>query len=64
VVNVTGAIDAGIGRVVAALRGREIWMIPILMTLFALGGTSWGAPLRPPCSHEQPASKTDVIILS
>jgi hypothetical protein len=47
---VTGAIDAGIGRVVAALRGREIWMIPILMTLFALGGTSWGAPLRPPCS--------------
>lgn len=42
VVTKTGAIDAGIGRVTAALRGREIWMIPILMALFALGGTTYG----------------------
>jgi uncharacterized ion transporter superfamily protein YfcC len=38
----TGAIQAGIGRLVNRLRGRERWMIPILMTVFALGGTSYG----------------------
>jgi uncharacterized ion transporter superfamily protein YfcC len=38
----TGAIDAGIGRAMVALRGREIWMIPILMALFAIGGTTYG----------------------
>lgn len=42
VVTRTGAIDAGIGWLLTALRGREIWMIPILMTAFALGGTSYG----------------------
>ncbi len=38
----TGAIDAGIGNVVKKLRGREQIMIPVLMTLFALGGTTYG----------------------
>lgn len=38
----TGAIQAGIGRLVARLRGRERWMIPILMTVFAIGGTTYG----------------------
>jgi uncharacterized ion transporter superfamily protein YfcC len=38
----TGAIQAGIGRLVSRLKGRERWMIPILMTVFALGGTSYG----------------------
>jgi uncharacterized ion transporter superfamily protein YfcC len=53
VVNVSGAIDSGIARVVARLRGREIWMIPILMTLFSLGGTSWGAcPKDDPHPHD------------
>jgi uncharacterized ion transporter superfamily protein YfcC len=42
VVTKTGAIDAGIGRVTVALRGREIWMIPVLMLLFAAGGTIYG----------------------
>jgi uncharacterized ion transporter superfamily protein YfcC len=42
VVTKTGAIDAGIGWAMRALRGREIWMIPILMALFAAGGTSYG----------------------
>lgn len=42
VVTKTGAIDAGIGWLLTALRGREIWMIPILMGAFALGGTSYG----------------------
>ena len=38
----TGAIQAGIGRLVARLRGKERWMIPILMAVFALGGTTYG----------------------
>jgi len=38
----TGAIQNGIGRLVERLRGRERWMIPILMTVFALGGTTYG----------------------
>ncbi len=42
IVTKTGAIDAGIGRAMAALKGREKWMIPILMALFAAGGTIYG----------------------
>ncbi len=38
----TGAIDAGIGKITTALKGREKWMIAILMAVFALGGTSYG----------------------
>jgi uncharacterized ion transporter superfamily protein YfcC len=38
----TGAIQAGIARVVARLKGRERLLIPILMVVFALGGTSYG----------------------
>ena len=38
----TGAIQAGIGRLVARLQGKERWMIPILMIVFALGGTTYG----------------------
>src|SRR4051794_35083483 len=38
----TGAINAGIARVVTAMEGREKLMIPILMVIFALGGTSYG----------------------
>ncbi len=42
IVNKTGAIDAGIERVTQKLSGREEWMIPILMGLFAAGGTIYG----------------------
>ena len=42
VVTRTGAIDAGIGGLLKALEGREIYMIPILMTAFAAGGTTYG----------------------
>ncbi|WP_312671656.1 YfcC family protein [Pseudescherichia sp.] len=42
IVNKTGAIDAGIERVTKRLSGREEWMIPILMGLFAAGGTIYG----------------------
>ena len=38
----TGAIQAGIGRLVERMKGRERWMIPILMGVFALGGTTYG----------------------
>ena len=42
VVTKTGAIDAGIGAAMRSLAGREKWMIPILMALFAAGGTIYG----------------------
>jgi uncharacterized ion transporter superfamily protein YfcC len=38
----TGAIQSGIARLVSRLKGRERWMIPILMSVFALGGTTYG----------------------
>ena len=38
----TGAIQAGIGSLVPRMRGREKWLIPVLMGVFALGGTSYG----------------------
>ncbi len=42
VVTATGAIDAGIARAMVRMKGRENWMIPFLMALFALGGTTYG----------------------
>jgi uncharacterized ion transporter superfamily protein YfcC len=42
VVTASGAIDAGIARAMLRLKGRETWMIPFLMALFALGGTTYG----------------------
>ncbi len=38
----TGAIQAGIGRLVRRLHGKERLMIPILMIVFAIGGTTYG----------------------
>lgn len=38
----TGAIQNGISRIVSRLKGRESWLIPILMAVFALGGTTFG----------------------
>ena len=38
----TGAIQGGISSIVSRLRGRESWLIPILMAVFALGGTTFG----------------------
>jgi len=42
VVTKTGAINAGIGGAMSSLKGREKWMIPVLMALFAFGGTTYG----------------------
>jgi uncharacterized ion transporter superfamily protein YfcC len=38
----TGAIQAGIGALVTRLAGKERLMIPALMCVFALGGTTYG----------------------
>ena len=42
VVNATGSINTGIERVMVRMKGREKWMIPVLMLLFAIGGTTYG----------------------
>jgi len=42
VVNATGSIDTGIRAAMTSMKGREIWMIPIMMSLFALGGSTYG----------------------
>lgn len=42
VVMETGAINAGINNVVQKLKGREKLLIPLLMSIFALGGTTFG----------------------
>ena len=38
----TGAIQGGIAQIVGGLRGRERLLIPILMIVFAIGGTTYG----------------------
>ncbi|MFK7938790.1 MAG: YfcC family protein [Roseovarius sp.] len=42
VVTATGAIDTGVAQAMRKMQGREKWMIPILMALFAAGGTTYG----------------------
>ncbi|MEG1048375.1 MAG: YfcC family protein [Bacilli bacterium] len=42
VVTKTEALQAGISKVVEKLKGKEMIMIPILMFIFSLGGTSYG----------------------
>ena len=42
VVNQTGALETGIKVLVHKLKGKEIWLIPILMTIFSICGTTYG----------------------
>lgn len=42
IINKTGAIEAGIGHTVSKMNGLEFLIIPICMTLFGLGGTTFG----------------------
>lgn len=42
VVTATGAINTGVASAMRKLEGREKWMIPIMMALFAAGGTTYG----------------------
>lgn len=38
----TGALDNGIAVLVKKLHGREIMLVPVLMLIFSLGGTTYG----------------------
>ncbi|MEG2928216.1 MAG: YfcC family protein [Oscillospiraceae bacterium] len=38
----TGALDATIGSLIKKMRGKEILLIPMLMVIFAIGGTTYG----------------------
>ncbi|MCD8316557.1 MAG: YfcC family protein [Eggerthellaceae bacterium] len=42
IVTETGALDAGIAALVRALHGNELILIPILMFIFSIGGTTYG----------------------
>ena len=42
VVNYTGAFDSGIVHLSKKLRGKEKWLIIIITSLIALGGTTYG----------------------
>lgn len=42
VVTKTRALEAGVAKIVEKMKGKEIWMIPVLMILFSLGGTTYG----------------------
>ena len=42
VVTKTGALETGIKVLINKLKGRELYLIPILMFIFSIGGTTYG----------------------
>lgn len=42
IITETGALDAGIAALVRKLKGNELVLIPILMIIFSIGGTTYG----------------------
>jgi len=42
IINRTGALETGVKVLVRKLKGREIILIPILMLIFSIGGTTYG----------------------
>ena len=42
IINRTGALETGIKVLVQKLKGRELILIPILMLIFSIGGTTYG----------------------
>lgn len=42
ILNMTGAIEAGISKIALSLKGMEILMIPIIVFIFSLGGATIG----------------------
>ena len=42
IINKTGALETGIKVLVQKLKGRELVLIPILMFIFSIGGTTYG----------------------
>lgn len=41
-VNATGALETGINTLVRKMKGKEIALVPVLMFLFSVGGTTYG----------------------
>lgn len=42
IVTKTGALENGIATLVRGLKGKELILIPVLMTVFSIGGTTYG----------------------
>ena len=42
VINKTGVLYKGIAGIVKKLEGKELWLVPILMIIFSIGGTTYG----------------------
>ena len=42
VVTKTGALENGIAVLVKKMKGKELWLIPILMFIFSIAGTTYG----------------------
>ena len=42
IVTKTGALETGIKTMVRKVTGKELWIIPILMFIFSVGGTTYG----------------------
>lgn len=42
IINRTGALETGVRVLVQKLKGRELILIPILMLIFSIGGTTYG----------------------
>src|SRR5574344_3045927 len=42
IVTKTGVLETGIKTMVRKLKGKELWIIPILMFIFSVGGTTYG----------------------
>ena len=42
VINATGALETGIKVLIKKMKGKELWIIPILMFIFSIGGTTYG----------------------
>jgi uncharacterized ion transporter superfamily protein YfcC len=42
IITATGAIDAGIGRIIKKIQGQEKIIIPVFLALFSLGGATFG----------------------
>jgi uncharacterized ion transporter superfamily protein YfcC len=42
IVTKTKALETGIATLVRKMKGKELWLIPILMLVFSIGGTTYG----------------------
>ena len=42
IINRTGALESGVKVLVQKLKGKEVILIPILMLIFSIGGTTYG----------------------